>query len=99
MKPDVTAIGIGRGITIMASELCNGPTLHELFTCLTVINEVPDATVHILKDFSLTCAIAAPSGLVVGLRAFETSDGIVLVSRRRVALSDEARAVIRPSPL
>jgi hypothetical protein len=49
MKPYVTAIGIGRGIAIMASELCNGPTLHELVTCLIVINEVADAPVHILE--------------------------------------------------
>ena len=78
MKLDVTAIAISRGIAIMASELWNEPTLHEAVSNLIAIKEVADALVHILEDLALTIAIAAPSGLVIGLRAFEACDGIVL---------------------
>ena len=75
MKPNVTAIGIGRGITIMASELC---TLQEPVTSLIVIQQVADAPVHVLEDLALTFTITGPGRLLVLLRTLQACDRIVI---------------------
>jgi len=78
MKPDIAAIGLGRGITITASELCNGPTLHEFVTGLIVINEAGDTLEHFLQNLALPSTKAGVCGIVVGLRAFEARDWMIL---------------------